>query len=332
MALYKVAQCLPENWDQLVKGFPFYTVFHSLAWLRSIEACYPIRLFLLTLTCQGKFVAAWPVLEQRKGPFRIVGSPLPGWATVYLGPLFSDDIDIDAAITSFMDTYPFKGAAYIYCKVMNLGNEIDLNKHGFILKNNYKTYLLDLSKNEEVLWRNLKKGCKSSTKKAMKAGLEIRVEKSEDFIKDFWEMSVEVFGKSKIRPNYSLQLLRKLWAMLSESRNLIAISAYNKSNRIATLFLPCTDNTIYYWAGASYSKWKSLSPNNLLHWEAILEAKRCGIKCYDFVSIYGSAGKFKKSFGGTEHCTAKHWERYRYPWIRFAKDLYEWWLRRRMEI
>ena len=332
MKAFDVLQAAPEEWDRLVQRFPAYTVFHSLAWLRALEQSYPIRLFLLTLIRDNTCVAAWPVFEQRIGPLRIVGSPLPGWATVYLGPLFSADVDIDDAIASFMNAHPLKRAAYTYCKVMEEGRGVNLKPYGFVENHAYKTYLLDLTADEKDLWRNLKKGCKSSTRKAMKAGVEVRVEEDDDFLQDFWKMSVEVYAKSGIKPNYSLELLQNLWRLLSETKSVLVFSAFKDSQRIASLFLPCTKDTMYYWAGASYRKRQNLCPNNLLQWDAILHAKKCGIQCYDMVSIYGSAGRFKRSFGGAAHTTATHWERYRYPWIRWAKIAYGRWLRQRARI
>ena len=322
----RVTHTSPKEWDLIVQQFQGYTVFHSLAWLKSIEQCYQIRLSLLSLREDDDYLAAWPVFEQRKGPLRIAGSPLPGWSTVYLGPLFAKHSDAESAIDAFLKTPPLKGAAYTYCKVVEQGHGVDLKRHGFIGDHIYKTYLLDLTEDENQLWKNLKKGCKSSTKKAMKAGVEVHLEGRDEFLKDFWKMSVEVFSRSGIRPNYSMKLLRNLWHALSEKNNVIALSAFLKNKRIATVFLPCTDSTMYYWAGASYGHWRNLGANNLLQWEAIKLARQRGIECYDLVSIYGSAGKFKGSFGATIHSTAMHWERYRYPWIKYAKNTYKRWL------
>ena len=85
---------------------------------------------------------------------------------------------------------------------------------------------------------------------------------------------------------------------------------------------------MYYWAGGSFLDYTRLAPNNLLHWEAIREAARRGLKTYDFISTKGTAGRFKKTFGAQARFVATHWEHCGNAVIRRLKDMYEKRLRR----
>src|SRR5262249_47097611 len=94
------------------------------------------------------------------------------------------------------------------------------------------------------------------------------------------------------------------------------LSARFKGKRIATLVLPSDATAMYYWAGASFDRHRTLPAGNLLHWEAIRGALRRGLSGYDLDSIAGSPGRFKRSSGAEVARTATHWEHV--PWRAFA--------------
>ena len=104
---------------------------------------------------------------------------------------------------------------------------------------------------------------------------------------------------------------------------LLVVSAWSEGRRIATLVLPHDGRDAMYWAGGARSDSLAVAPNNLLHWEAILECKRRGLARYDFISTKAGPGRFKKTFGPEigEVCT--HWDACRPALLRYAKDLYE---------
>jgi CelD/BcsL family acetyltransferase involved in cellulose biosynthesis len=326
---YRVSAVEPAQWDALVQAFPDRTVFHGLAWLRSVAQAESLELILRKVESDGRCLAIWPWLEVRKGPLRVLGSPLPGWSTVYLGPLFDRQANVADCVRAFCEDPRLRTAAYSYCKVLDPGREVDLGPAGFEVRSGYRTYLLSLERSEAELWSNLEGNCRTKIRKGLKQGLEVRRETDSDFIEDFWTMSLEVFGRSGIRPTFSRRLLELVVGNLMAEDRLLVLSAFWEGRRIATLVHPHDDQTLYNWQGTSFGEYRWLSPNNLLQWEAILAARRMGLRRFDFVSVYGGPGEFKKSFGGTATTTATHWERYRWPVVRVLKQTYEYYLRRR---
>lgn len=325
---HRVSLADPAEWDELVQRFPDRTVFHRRAWLQSVEQAHRAKVLLARADSDQGCVAVWPCLEQRKGPFRILGSPLPGWSTVYLGPLFAEGVAVHAVLKAFFAEPMFCRAAYCYCKVVDADREVDLSCLGFTRVSRYRTYLLSLTRSEEELWKNMESRGRNMVRKAKKAGLEVRKEKGLDFVGDFWEMSREVFGRSNMRPTYSQRLLDKVCENLSRQGELLVLSAFADGRRAATVALPHDDQTVYYWAGAAFGEFRYAAPSNLLMWESIREARRLGLKRYDLVSIYGGPGKFKRTFGPEEKTTATHWERSRSWLVAVLKRHYERHLRR----
>src|SRR5580765_1040873 len=87
-----------SKWDDVAQEFDQHTVFHLMPWLRTITATFGPKLTLLGAMYGGEWQAVWPLLSLRKGPFKVVGSPLPGWSTAYLGPLFKSSCDPAAVV------------------------------------------------------------------------------------------------------------------------------------------------------------------------------------------------------------------------------------------
>src|SRR4051794_5591974 len=99
---YSAVLLREEQWAEWLAYFPEHTVFHTLAWLQAVAAAHDLDLILMASTMAGYCAAVWPCLVMRKGPFRIVGSPLPGWSTPYLGPLFAQEVDEAQALRSML--------------------------------------------------------------------------------------------------------------------------------------------------------------------------------------------------------------------------------------
>lgn len=327
----------PHAWDDVVARFANATVFHSLAWLQVVSEAHNVKPLLLAIgdaedpsSCE----AAWPVLEMRKGPFRVLGSPLPGWSTAYMGPLFAQGADVDSAMSAFMQHSALRRHAYFACKVLDRDHPINLQRHGFSLVRKFDTYRIDLSQTEETLWGNLKSECRTRVRKAQKLGVEVRAETSGEFIEEFWRMSLETFAKANIQPTHSRRFAQELWKRLSDPSvdRVEALSAWLNGRRIATLVLPFDDHTMYYWGGAGYQDLRDIPAHNLLHWTAILQAKQRGLREYDFISTVGGAGRFKKTFGPEAVDIATHWERSPSKLMAAIKDKYERFLRKRQRI
>lgn len=306
---YDISTVEQGQWNALLQSFRDATVFHRLEWLQVVCAVHRVKIVLVKAEKEGRCIAVWPYLEMKKGPLRVIGSPLPGWSTAYLGPLFAADVDANAVLSAFLAHKLFRWYAFFACKVLDRNPPVDLGAHGFSTVMKFDTYRVDLTLPKETLWDNLKSECRTRIRKAEKLGIEVREETTPQFIDDYWAMSIETFQKSKIQPTHNKQFVQEMWNQLQPAGALHVISAFLDGQRTGSLVLPFDDRTMYYWGGASFLKYRDLPAHNLLHWHAIGEAKQRGLMAYDFISTIGGPGRFKKTFGPQTVDMATHWER-----------------------
>ena len=322
-----ISLCDDHEWNALLMQFPDRTVFHSLAWLQVLCEAHHLRRLLLRADIDGRCVGVWPCLELHKGPFRILGSPLPGWSTAYLGPLLANDADPTQILGACFEHRAMRRWSYFRCRVWDEHRTIDLEPLGFSRLAREETYQLDLGASEESLWNNLKSECRTRIRKAEKDGLEFRIETDDSFLDDFWRMSCEVYAKSNLKPPFNHAFVELMLQRLVPAGLLRVYSAMHNGRRIATLVLPHNDHTMYYWAGGTYQEFRDIPSNNLLHWRALLEAKRMGLGSYDFISTVGGPGRFKRTFGPQARLVGTHWEASRHRIIGALKNRYEHFLR-----
>src|SRR3989442_6529689 len=76
------------GWDELVQRFDNHRIVHTRAWINWLEACGHGRPLYLILELDGQVVGCVPGLVVRLGFVRLFGSPLPGWQTPSMGPVF----------------------------------------------------------------------------------------------------------------------------------------------------------------------------------------------------------------------------------------------------
>jgi hypothetical protein len=329
---YVVNESDAADWDDLVRGFPDHTVFHTMPWLRTVSAANNVKPILIKVMRDGRCAALWPFLVMKKGPLRVLGSPLPGWSTAYLGPLIQEDAPAEDVVERVLGHERIRRHAYLACKMVTRRRPIDMERFGFTKVLDLETYIVDLTLPRERLWENLKSECRTRIRKAERAGVRVREECDDLFIDDYWRMSVETFAKSNIQPTHSRTFVVELWRNLYPARRVRAFSAFMNGERMATLVLPHDDHTMYYWGGASYAQYRDVPAHNLLHWHAINAACDMRLLEYDFISTYGGPGRFKKTFGPQTVAMATHWEHSQSKLMAALKRGYQTYLLKRRRI
>lgn len=318
------ANLTPEReWDGLVQTFSEHTVFHQLPWLTLIAAVHDAEPMLLRCMRDDQCEAIWPCFIVHKGPLRMIGSPMPGWNTIYLGPLFKPDADVHAAMQTMLSHRQLKKCAYLACKVRDASRPIDLRPMGFSRITRFETMLLSLEPNEQTLWANFRRQCRNHIRQAMRHNLAIRYESSSSCLNEYWRMTVETFAQSNTSPPFTRRFLHAMWDHLVPAGAMQILSAYHNGERVASIILLRDSHTMYYWAGASYLKYRYLNAHSLMQWEAICHARQAGLQQYDFVSAYGSWGRFKEAFGPRRVPVSTVWERSASRMVTMMKNGYK---------
>ena len=84
------------SWDERIAGYESVQLFHRQAWLDYLVASRALRIHQWAIRESGRTIGYFCAGTLRKGPFRILGSPLKGWASNFMGPVVNSDCDQDA--------------------------------------------------------------------------------------------------------------------------------------------------------------------------------------------------------------------------------------------
>jgi len=305
------------EWDKIISQFDSKGLFHQSAWLDFIKRTQRGEQVLLKIEESNKIIGYFPCFILRKGPFKILGSPCIGWTTNFMGPVVNKDFNqID-----FLD------ALDKYCKSQKIDHlefsnpifDPKIVRHqGFQCREGI-TYAVELSPKEEFMWKNLKKkSCRWAIHKAQKNNLIVEDTNDPRIINEYYSQLIEVFARQKLIPTYQYKRPEILFNSLKKHNLLFSLRIKYKSQTIATGLFPYDNRCVYFWGGASWSKFRHFCPNDLLHWELMKMAGEIGILRYDM----GNGSSFKSKFGG-KLTPIYHWYKSYNPLAKIARSLYK---------
>jgi len=208
----------------------------------------------------------------------------------------------------------------IYSQFRNFREWDDLKsifiKNGFLYEA-HLNILIDLTKSEEQLWKEVHSKRRNEVRRATKEGASFSVEHSEASLKKCYGILQEVYDRAKLPiPNY--KFFHNLFCIDSDAK-LILFCAYYKDEIIGCMLALCFKNTIYDFYAGSKKKFYNKYPNDLIPWEVFKWGKENNYKTFDF----GGAGKpdvpygvrdYKKKFGG-EFVNFGRYEKIHHPML-----------------
>lgn len=177
-----------------------------------------------------------------------------------------------------------------------------------------KTLILDLSKSEEDLLKEMHQKTRYNIRLAEKKGVAIREAGIDEFEK-FWELMSETVERDGFRL-HDKEYYQKMLQSKSPERSVVGVRVMSDELKIKLYFAEyngkvITANIIDFFGdmvtyvhGSSSNQDRSVMAPYLLQWEIIKQAKNLGYKHYDFYGIdenkWPGVTRFKKGFGGAE--------------------------------
>ncbi|OGE18015.1 hypothetical protein A3F00_03530 [Candidatus Daviesbacteria bacterium RIFCSPHIGHO2_12_FULL_37_11] len=168
-------------------------------------------------------------------------------------------------------------------------------------------FIIDLTKSEEELLKNMHPKTRYNIKVAQKHGVKVE-ERTDD---EAFELYLKLYFETTKRQGYhghNENYHRKVWETLRNAdmaRFLIA--TYNEEPLTAWMLLNFQD-TLYYPYGGSSKSHPEVMANNLVAWEAMKLGKKLGLKKFDMWGALGPDAdpkdpwygfhKFKQGYGG----------------------------------
>lgn len=170
------------------------------------------------------------------------------------------------------------------------------------------TFQLDLKPDEEILFKNLSTKTRYNVNLALKKGVQIFENSSEEGMNQYIEILKETTKRQGFYA-HSPKYFRTMWKELGNSGMLRIFNAVYEGQIIASWIMFVFNGVLYYPYGASRSIHRDVMASNLLMWEMIRFGKQ--MNCHTF-DMWGSLGpepdkkdpwfgfhRFKKGYGGT---------------------------------
>lgn len=189
--------------------------------------------------------------------------------------------------------------------------------------------VLDLTKSEEEILAGMRQRLRRALRKAEKNQITVETSTDPKDIDEFYKIQLETARRHDF-VSFSQDFLQKQFAAFAQNDEAILYTARYEGKILAQNFMIFYGNEASYHYGVSTELGTKLSGAPLLHMEAMREARRRGIKRYNFWGIvpegatwhrfYG-VSTFKRGFGVQElkYLPAQDlvlsWPRYLLNWV-----------------
>jgi CelD/BcsL family acetyltransferase involved in cellulose biosynthesis len=312
-----------DTWDELVARFDNHRVLHTRGWLRSLEDSGLGTPLYLVFEKEGAIVGCLPGLLVRLGPLRVFGSPLPGWQTVSMGPVF--DPRQVSTTEMFGSLVPFLERRYgvhhieIVSNALESQSMVSLGFHG-VPAPTYQARLYP--GDEERTLRGLKDSARRNIRRGLKLGLVVRFEEDERFVDEHYDQITEVFHRGGNVVPFGRRRVLALFRHMRSAGHLIAVSVHLPADNtcIATGLFTLDEKELLLWMWAHRTRSRWYRPTELMTWMVMKRAIAAGGQVFD---LMGGRGEFKSKFGAV-HVDGKYrWVRSRYRGLTVARELAE---------
>jgi len=294
-----------ENWGSTLQQYPDRTVYQSPAWLRFLAETQKGEIIIAALREGSAVLGYFSGLVIHKCGLRILGSPLPGWTTAYMGLVLKPEVPRMDALEA-LQRFAFSDLQCVHLEFMdrNLGASAIGDRYPFL---NYNGFEIDLSRDEDELFRSFSYDCRHCARKGMRSGVVIQEASDAEFADDYYNQLTDVFAKQRLIPTYGKDRVSALIRHLQPTGNLLLLRAIDADGHcVATLISVGMHNRAEVWSGASWRTFQHLRPNEVLVWRTICYWKNRSVQFLDL----GGAGEFKRRFGAY---------RISVPWVRTSR-------------
>ena len=175
------------------------------------------------------------------------------------------------------------------------------------------TWLLDVSKSEDDLMKEMRKTHRNLIRRAGKDGVKIIQSTDEKYLKAFYDIYTETVQRHKFIP-FSYDYIKKEIETFGQDNQIEIFSAVYDGKIISSAIVVFYGKQAFYHHGASSSAYMKVPSSYLNLWQAIKEAKARDIETFNFYGIiddkpnhpWSGLSRFKKGFGGYQknilHC------------------------------
>ena len=295
----------PEWWGKTLETFSDRTIFQSPAWLAFLKETQNGDVIIAAVRDGNSLLGYFSGLIVRRFGVPLLGSPLPGWTTSYMGFNLHSDIPRSQLIDP-LRKFAFQELGCVHLELMDRRLSTE-EVEGHYSRRDYCGFEIDLTRSEEELLSRIKKASRRCMKTAERLGVQVEEAWDEGFAEDYYAQIQDVFARQRLVPTYSIERVRSLMRHLLSTGNLLLLRGRDpEGHTVSTGIVIAMNGVAYWWGGASWHKYQHLRPNEPLFWHSMLYWKARGIKTLDL----GGAGEYKRKYGVSDISV---------PWLRVSK-------------
>jgi hypothetical protein len=308
-----------DRWDELVGKFPGCRVTHKRGWIGSLEASFGGKALYLVYEKAGDVVACLPGLLVTKGFFRIFGSPLQGWQTVSMGPVFDAErittAEMMGSLVDFLEQQHGVHHVELMTSRLDQSSMAGLGFRGEPVL----TYRAPLCGGDEAsMMKTWKPSARRNVRRAVRLGLVTRFEDNERFVDEAYDQIKEVFAYGGNLVSFSKNRVLQFFRHMKSNGTLRAVSVYlpPENVTIATGLFTVDGNELLLWQWAHRRQHRWYRPTELMTLTVMADAVSQGCNTLDLMG----GGKFKAQFGAEPDVSKYRWVRSRYRYLARLRD------------
>lgn len=305
-------------WDELDRA-PDRTVGQTRGWLDFLHETQRAETVIARICERNEHVGWFTGAIVRRGPLRILGSPLRGWSTAAMGFNLATDVDRVAVITA-LPAFAFGELRCAHVEVADRALTDDQVRRTGLALDPLPGWQLDLQRGDDDLLASMRPNGRRDVRRALRNGIvveEVDPLRPGSFADDYYAQVREAFAKRRARPRYGPDRVEALLRHLSPTNDLIVLRARTPDGELAAtgVFPGRAGSTAEFWMGASAREHQALLPNEALIWAAMRAWRDRGAVRFDL----GGGGPYKAKYGGTPHVLARL-HRSRLPALSVARS------------
>ena len=292
-----VREIKKKKWSDFVYDHPNGNIFQTPEMYevyRGTKNYEPIFLAVINKDNEILGILLSVIQREYEGPF---GS-LTARSIIWGGPLVkNEDEQVFTLILREYNKIARKMA--IYSQFRNLWDiqkfSDSFNNLGYYFED-HLNIILDISKPESLLWKEVHPKRRNEIRRALKEGTSMKELKSSADIDRMYEILYEVYKNTKL-PIADKSLFISAFRILSSRGMIKYFAAFNNRKIIGAICILAYREILYDWYAGSLKEFYHKYPNDLLPWEVFKWGKERGYTVFDF----GGAGKPDKKYGVREY-------------------------------
>jgi FemAB-related protein (PEP-CTERM system-associated) len=263
-------ESLSDAWDKYVLNHPAGTVFHLTTWKRVVERCFDFKSCYLYAEEDGAICGVLPlfVVSNFLQGRSLISTPF----AVYGGPC-ADSESVEKALRQ----RAVEMAGQERVQYLELRERKPIADSGFLTKDLYVTFDLELPKTAAELQRIFPRDTRYMIRKAEKNGLQALVDRQHlETFYDIYSRSFHNLGT----PVFPKRLFKIVFEEFGDQCELLTVWHQEKA-LAAVLSFRYKDWILPYFGGALLEG-RQFAANNFMYWEVMKRALEMGIRYFDF--------------------------------------------------